>query len=256
MKVVLIGAGNVGTQMGIRLREVGADIQQVFSRKHQRAKELGTQLHCPWTNQLAEITTEAQLYILAIKDDASIEVAEQLSNILAAFNPLVVHTSGATPGQQLRPFFKRYGVFYPLQTISQSRKADFSQIPICYHANRKGDRQKLDKLAQKLSSLVYQVDDAQRAALHVAAVFVKNFTNHLYHIGQQIVEQEQLPFELLKPLILETALKIQQHQPADMQTGPAVRADQKTIQRHLNFLEKYPSYQEIYRILTKRILGK
>ena len=250
--IVLIGAGNVAHHLGYRLVEKGHQIVQVFSRKKTKAKKLAQRLNCDYTNDLGKVNPEANLYILAVNDEAIEVVASQLSSILNS-KALVVHTSGATPGTVLKPHFTFYGNFYPLQTFSISKAVDFSQIPFCIYANRKKHRGQLESLAQNLSPLVYTIDDQQRAILHVAAVFANNFTNHLFHISHQILEEKNIPFDLLKPLIKETAEKVQHQAPQLMQTGPAIRGDQKTIDQHLNYLLQHPDYQKLYLLLTKSI---
>jgi len=253
MKIVLIGAGNVGFHLGHILVERNQNLIQVFSRKRQKAKRLAKSINSTYTNQLEDIDPNADLYILAISDAAIESVASSLSQIPLSKKALVVHTSGATPSTVLKPYFKQYGIFYPLQTFSISKASNFINIPICIHANRKPLRQKLEKLAQLLSPKVYLIDDQQRAILHVAAVFVNNFTNHLFQIGETILDKENLSFEILKPLIQETAEKIKNHPAKKMQTGPAIRGDQNTIDKHLLFLNKYPAFQDLYRQLSESI---
>ena len=253
LKIVLIGAGNVGSHLGEILVKKNQEVVQVFSRKTQKAKRLAKKLNTTHTNKLDQINPYADLYILAVSD-ASIEfVASSLSKIPLSQKALVVHTSGATPSTVFKPYFKQYGIFYPLQTFSVSRKSNFNNIPICIHANRKPLRQRLEKLAQLLSPKVYLIDDQQRAILHVAAVFVNNFANHLFQIGETILEKENLSFEILKPLIQETAEKIKNHPAKKMQTGPAIRDDQNTIEKHLDFLNEYPAFQDLYQQLTNSI---
>ncbi len=250
-KIVLIGAGNVGYHLGQRMVERGLELIQVFSRTKEKAKELGKLLNVPFCTNLDAIQ-KADVYILAVHDDAIGSVAKQLNIEEKA---LMVHTSGATPSTVFKPFAKRYGVFYPLQTFSRDRTANFEEIPFCVDANRKKDRILLEQLAQRLSPKVYQITDKERESLHIAAVFVNNFTNYLYQIGTDICEKEKVPFDLLKPLILETARKVQEHPPEKMQTGPAKRGDEATIQRHLKNLERFPHYQELYQHLTEEIIN-
>lgn len=245
-KIVLIGAGNVGYHLGNRLYEKGLRIQQVFSRAKEKAEKLASEVNAQAITELSNITLDADLYILAVHDSAIAEVAAQLP----VLDKLVVHTSGATPSAILYPHFQRFGIFYPLQTFSISKEVDFEQIPICVHANHDADLQDLENLARQISPKVYRIDDEQRAILHVAAVFVNNFTNYLFQIGYDILEKENLPFDLLRPLIRETAAKVQVHPPAEMQTGPAIRGDQATIGKHLQYLEKFPEYKSLYKLLT------
>jgi len=255
MKIVLIGAGNVGWHLGCRLRECGQNVLQVFSRSQLKARDLGEKIEADYTHSLNDVSPAGDLYILAVHDDAIGEVARKLAGG-GLKKKLVVHTSGTTPSAVFAGTLERYGVFYPLQTFSKARQPDFSEIPICVDAVHAPDREALDVLAGMISGKVFHLDDRQRAVLHVAAVFANNFTNHLFHIGHTILEREGLPFELLLPLIRETVGKLDDGSPGQMQTGPASRGDEATIERHLGLLEKYPEYREIYRQLTESIRHK
>lgn len=253
MKIVLIGAGNVGFHLGLAFFEKGENVIQVFSRKKSKALGLAKKIDSKYTTSLSRINKNADLYIIAVHDDAIGEVTEKLVQA-GIKEKLIVHTSGATP-QSLLSSAKatRYGIFYPLQSFSLERYPNFTDIPICVDAKRNDDLLLLKKLAIKISSKVYHVTDENRAILHVAAVFVNNFSNHLFHIGSKIVDKSALPFEILLPLIIETVNKLNAGTPKEMQTGPAKRADLDTINKHLEFLKDYPEYSEVYKVMTKGI---
>lgn len=249
ISIVLIGAGNVGYHLGKHLVNCNLNIRQLFSRQTIKAQDLSSIIQVPFTIDLSKIIKDADLYILAVNDRAIAEVASQLT----IEKGLVVHTSGGTPSTVLAAHFQRFGVFYPLQTFSISKEVDFEQIPLCVYANHASDEDFLFKLGQQISSKVYRINDSQRAILHVTAVFVNNFTNYLFQIGYDILQKENLSFDLLRPLIQETAAKVQTHIPKEMQTGPAFRGDEATIARHLQYLEQFPVYQNLYQILTTSI---
>lgn len=253
MTITLIGAGNVGYHLGKRFYKKKIKIHQVYSRTLENAKSLGTQINANYTNQLSEIEDVADIYIIAVKDDWIGRVGAQLAKNKGIQKKLVVHTSGAVASTVLAPFFKKYGVFYPLQSFSKSKKVDFKNLPLCVDASKKKDSKQLKDLAQQISKKVYAISDKERAILHVAAVFVNNFSNHLFHIAADICAKEQLNFQILQPLIQETVLKIQDQAPVRMQTGPARRGDRATIEKHLLFLEKYPAYAVLYNDLSERI---
>ena len=256
IKIVLIGAGNVGFHLGEKLHTQGVQILQVFSRKKSKAKRLGKICNSSFTNSIDEILKNADLYILAIPDAVISSIADQLSKIIPT-NKLVVHTSGATPSTILKPYFKNYGIFYPLQTFSVGRKINFENIPICVDANLKKHRIFLENLGKKISNNVQQINDKERAILHVAAVFVNNFSNFMFSVGEEITQKEELNFDILKPLILETVEKIQNNSPKKMQTGPAIRGDENTIERHLKYLhDNFPKLENIYQIITQNINPK
>lgn len=253
MKITIIGAGKVGSHLAMKLHEVGNEIVQIFSRDLQNAEAIANKTAAEFTNELNKINKRSDLYLLAVPDDAIENIAAHFSQDIFK-NKLIAHTSGSTPitvlsGQKL----KHCGVFYPLQSFSLGTTPDFSQIPICIDALLPEDMEMLKLLALQISPKVYAINDEQRGVLHVAAVFVNNFTNYLNQIAFRLLEKEQIPFDLLLPLILETANKLGTGSPATMQTGPAIRGDSETIHRHLQFLQKYPNYKEIYELLTLNI---
>jgi predicted short-subunit dehydrogenase-like oxidoreductase (DUF2520 family) len=253
VSVALIGAGNVGWRLGLRLAEQGFSLLQVYSRNPHKAHALAQATGALQAiHQLEALRPDADLYLLAVPDDAIAPTAEALAAILPA-HARIAHTSGATPVAALGSYFDRRGIFYPLQTFSRTREVDFSRVPLCIYAPEPEAETWLMGVAHRLSEAVYRVDDEQRAILHLAAVFVNNFTNALYGIGASIVAEGELPFALLQPLIAETAAKVQTLSPQQAQTGPALRNDQATIERHLARLEASPHWQEIYRQLTEEI---
>ena len=251
-RITLIGSGNVGYHLGRRLHAVGVEVVQVFSRDKEKADKLAAATGARAATRLDQIEPGSELYILAVSDDAIASVAGKLRSRLPE-QSAIVHTSGATPSSVLAPFFPRYGIFYPLQTFSRGREPSFDTLPICVHSPDEELASQLAALGHRISRSVHRIDDAQRAVLHVGAVFVNNFTNHLFHIGQEILANEGLSFGLLLPLIRETVNKIEENPARDMQTGPARRGDQETISRHLEYLKKFPQFEEVYQVLTKSI---
>lgn len=252
MKVTLIGAGNVGHHLAIKLHDLGLQIHQVFSRKRSNARRLAERVMALPCHELDELSSAADLFIIAVKDDAILSVIRKLPAKIKK-EKLVVHTSGGTPTQPMGAYLQHFGSFYPLQTFSITKEPDWQTIPFCIDGNSKKSIHILENLASKITSKTYLIDDRQRAVLHVAAVFVNNFTNHLLSIGAQILEEEQLPFDILQPLIQETVMKLQSGSPKEMQTGPAIRNDEKTLTLHLNYLEKHPSFKKLYEDLTASI---
>ena len=250
----MIGAGNVGFHLGKALSLLpNIEVVQVYSRTRKKAAHSAQNIDCQYTTKIKNINTDADLYIIAVNDAAIGGVAKALSALPNLQDKLVVHTSGATPSTVLSPHLSRIGIFYPLQTFSIQKEPDFKTIPFCLDAVNEADFLLLENLAQQLSTRTERIDDAQRAVLHVAAVFVNNFTNYLYTVGADITEKGGVPFDLLKPLIAETAEKIMENAPRDMQTGPAVRGDKATILRHVEFL-KGTGYEGLYQILTGGIV--
>lgn len=256
--IVLIGAGKLGYQLGKALLLNKLPLTQVFSREITKAKNI-TQLSNYSTpiNNLQSITPSADIYIIAVKDDAIEEVATQLTQIIPPTS-FVVHTSGATTMQPIAKYFSRVGVFYPFQSFSLEKEADFTQIPLCLTTQHSADLTILQQIGNQLQSPIYTMSDQQRSVLHVAAVFANNFTNHIYTIAEDILQTEQLPFDLLKPLIQETTTKALQFPPNKMQTGPAIRGDEKTISRHKDLLRRKQPHEItlLYELLTENIKSK
>ncbi len=249
--VVLIGAGNLATQLALALFEKGIQVKQIYSRTAEAAKTLAEKVNAGFTNDLSQLFTDADLYVVAVKDSA---IQEVLENLELNETQLIVHTAGSVPMNILDGFSNNYGVFYPLQTFSKTRKVDFSIIPICIEANHPSNLMRLEYLAEKLSSSVSQVNSDERKSLHLAAVFVNNFANHFYAIGAEILQDKKLDFDLLRPLIHETAEKIKTLHPLEAQTGPAKRNDQSIINAHIKMLNDKPTFQKLYSFVTESIL--
>ena len=252
MKITIIGAGNVATQLAKRFYEKQCKILQVFNRTLENAQTLASLVNSEAIYNPKEINLNADFYIIAVNDDVIEHTAKQLSLILPK-DKIIVHTSGATSSKVLQSCFENYGVFYPLQTFSKSQNADFDRLPICIHGSNDVTKNQLLTLAQTICPNVHFIDDEQRSTLHVAAVFANNFTNHLFAISERIATDANIPFDLLKPLINETVAKINENKPLLMQTGPAKRGDIKTLDRHIEYLKQYPTYHQIYALLSKDI---
>ena len=246
---MIVGAGNVAWHLAKELQKKDQEIVQVYNRSIESVMSLARRLKCDFTTNIKDINTDADLYILAVKDSAISQVSESIS----LENKLVVHTSGAIEKSCIK--HKRNGVFYPLQTFSKEKKLNFKNIPFCIEASKSEDYNTLMRLATLLSPIVYNINSHQRKVLHVAAVFACNFSNFMYMIADDILKKEQIPLDILQPLIKETASKIKTLKPQEVQTGPAVRKDKSTISAHLNYLEKGAHF-DIYKILTETILDK
>lgn len=250
MRITVIGSGNVATHLAAAFKNAGHNISQVYSRELQNAALLAYHVKAEPVDDLNQISSETDIFIIAVKDDAINTVAQAL----AKHQRLIVHTSGATELSALLKFTFKAGVFYPLQTLSKNKEVDFLTVPMCIEGADNDITNELVLLAQTISNKVYHVNSAQRKSLHLAAVFACNFSNYLYGVAQQLLEKQNLEFDLLRPLILETAQKVQGCLPAEMQTGPAVRKDEKTMMDHLEMLNDMPVLQSMYRTLSQEII--
>ena len=244
-KVTIIGSGNVAQHLlKAILHSSELHLQQILVRKIESVENLidPTKIIINYGDLL-----ESDLYIIAVSDSAIREVSLNLP----FSDRLVAHTSGTMPLDSMSKKNRR-AVFYPLQTFSKTKSVDFKKVPLCLEAENLNDLEELKVLGSFISNKVNLINSQQRKSLHVAAVFVSNFANHLYTIGEEICKENNISFEILKPLIKETAEKIFYLDPKHAQTGPAIRGDQNTIDAHLNFL-KNSEYNKIYKLLTESI---
>jgi predicted short-subunit dehydrogenase-like oxidoreductase (DUF2520 family) len=249
MRISIVGSGNVATHIAAALKNAGHQIVQVYSPKYDHAALLAyyvkaEPIHDPGLLQSVD------LFLVAVKDDAIEAVVAKL----AEHDVPVAHTSGATSLALLEKYVEQAGVFYPLQTFSKVKEVNFKTVPLCIEANNEQLEEMLLKLGSTISQSVYKVSSDQRKILHLAAVFACNFPNYLYGIAQNLLKDAQLDFGLLRPLILETAVKVQDQFPAEVQTGPAVRNDQQTMANHLEMLQQNDYLQQVYRLLSDGII--
>jgi len=251
MDVVLLGSGNVATHFGNALFHAGHRILQVYSRTRDHAVTLADSLHAQAIDEVAAIDLTADIYLIAVKDDAIGTVVAQLPPLQKG---VVVHTAGSIELAILATHAQRYGVIYPVQTFSLAKPVDFSRVPLAVEASDEVTYRQLTQFVAPISTRIFSCDSRQRQVLHVVAVFACNFSNHLYAIGADLLRDHELDFDLIRPLILETAQKVMDHFPRNVQTGPAVRKDTGTMQRHLELLEaSHPDLAVLYRQLSERI---
>lgn len=254
MNIVFIGAGNLATNLSITLKNAGYSILQVYSRTEKSAKELAQKLNCDYTFDINNLQ-KADIYFFAVRDT----VIPQLLNQYNFADKFIVHTAGSISIDVFKNTTDKYGVFYPLQTFSKYRKVDFKNIPICIEANNLKSLQLIENIANDISNDVRLINSEQRKTIHLAAVVACNFVNHLYSISADILNKGNIPFDIIKPLIIETAKKIIDNDPHNVQTGPAVRNDTQIIEKHLRMLDDdnlKNIYQlisdDIYRMMNKR----
>ena len=259
MDIVLIGSGNVATHLGTSLQAAGHRIVQVYSRTKEHAEALASLLQSHGvisaTNRMSDLNLQADLYIIAVSDRA---IQSVITALPQALQGIVVHTSGSTPITVFEDCPHPHGVFYPVQTFSSAKSVDFRLVPLALEASSEQVYGMLEEVGQQLSDRVFACSSSQRLAIHIAAVFACNFTNYLYAIGEDVLQAEGLDFDLIRPLIQETAEKIQQHSPNRVQTGPAHRNDQVIVQRHINYLADRDQAQlkELYELISTLITQK
>jgi predicted short-subunit dehydrogenase-like oxidoreductase (DUF2520 family) len=248
MKVVLLGSGNVATHMAKALKANNHEVLQVWSATFKNAETLALAIGAEPIDSLSEINASAEIIVIAVKDDAISSIVSHLTYS----NALVVHTSGATDLSVLSGL-KHYGVLYPLQTFSKLKEVDFKRVPLCIEASNQQNLEILHGLATSLSNAVYSITTEKRRILHLAAAFACNFVNQLYTLSADLLNSNDLDFDLLRPLIKETADKVTYFLPLEVQTGPAVRHDQNSLNTHLNLLQGQPELKHIYQTLSDSI---
>lgn len=250
MKITLIGAGNLATNIAIALKNAHHQIIEIYSRTEASAKVLAQKVEANYLTELSSISDEADLYLFSVSDSV-------LSQVIKEFpykEKLVAHTAGSLDIDLFSQDYAQAAVFYPLQTFSKTKKVDFSNIPICLEARDHKDLLILQSLAESISEDVRLVSSYQRKAIHMAAVFSCNFTNHLMHIADQLLEESHMNFDILLPLIEETLSKLNYMPPRSAQTGPAVREDFNVVNDHLQRLSSNQQYHDIYKLLSESII--
>lgn len=248
MKVVMIGSGNVATVLGGKMAAAGHDMVQVVARRREPAAFLAGEWGCAYTTRWEGIDPAADIYVVAISDRG----LEQIGEILSLPGRLVVHTAGAVSLSALLPVSANSGVLYPLQSLKAAVRP-FPEIPLLVDAHRPEDLPTIEAFAATLSRQVQRAGDSDRLKLHLGAVLVNNFPNFLYTLADDFCRKEGLDFSLLLPIIRETAERISRFAPRDMQTGPAVRGDKTTTERHLKLLSNYEDIKELYNLFTIKI---
>lgn len=243
--IVILGAGNVATHMVQAFQNTEeCSVVQVYNHKADSLKAFENSTET--TTELSQLK-EADLYLLCLKDD----IIETVSQQIQTKSGIIAHTSGSQSILES----PNSAVFYPLQTFSKGSKLNYTKIPFCLEANSEENLNRLKSIASSISNEVFDISSAQRQTLHLSAVFVCNFVNHLYAIGESICLEDDMPFDILKALIQETSAKVQINSPSDVQTGPAIRKDSGTIKKHLDQLNN-TTYKNIYQLLTQSIIQK
>jgi predicted short-subunit dehydrogenase-like oxidoreductase (DUF2520 family) len=246
--VVCIGAGNVAVHLSLAMKEAGFSILQVFSRTEKSARTLADQLNCLYTVTIEEISKNADIYLFSVKDDALPGLIRQIP----ASKGLWIHTAGSIPMEIFETHAKRYGVIYPMQTLSKTRKIKFYEVPLFIEGNTPASEKEIRQIAEMTSGNVRVMSFEKRKYLHLAAVFACNFSNYMYRIATRLLEDQNIDRHVLQPLIDETANKLHTMSPDMAQTGPAVRYDRNIMEQHLALL-KDPGMREIYEIISTNI---
>ncbi len=249
MQISIIGSGNVATVLGRMIKNAGHTILQVYNRNLSTAIFLANHLAAEPINNWQQLNEEADIYLMALNDSAIPEAAKNMH----LQKGILVHTAGSVSKNVLKDAAINFGVLYPLQSL-RKEKTDYQNIPFLVDGSSADVISTIAGLAKTISSSVQKAGDDERLKLHLAAVVVSNFTNYLYSLADKYCQKENIPFKMLQPLIAEVADRLQIHHAAEMQTGPAIRRDLPTIEKHIQLLENYSDLQEVYAFLSKKIM--
>lgn len=249
-RIVMIGAGNVAHHLAPALLKAGLELCQIYSRSIESARALGIKTGISYTADLFAVYPDCDIYIFCVSDDSILSLYKSIRINKKA---IILHTSGSMPLDIFKNLADRYGVLYPLQTFSKKRVLDFSEVPLCIEASQPEVLKVVRELAENLSHCVQEISSEKRKKLHLAAVLANNFTNHLYTMAGNLLEEEGLGFDLLRPLIFETAHKVMLLTPYEAQTGPARRGDESILELHKKMLHKDRKLQSLYTLLSDSI---
>ena len=246
--VVFIGAGNVATHLSKAMKEAGLCIRQIYSRGEDNAKKLAGVLDCSYTTDIQKVLQNADIYVFSIKDDAFPEIIANMPTRRGFW----IHTAGSVSIDIFQKYADSYGVIYPMQTLSKSRKMNFSKIPLFVEGNTSDVENEIFNIASTLSDNVTRISSEKRKYLHLAAVFACNFSNHMYTLASLILDKQEIDWHILQPLIDETAGKLYSMSPQNAQTGPAIRYDRNIIDRHLTMIDD-EDMRKLYEMISESI---
>ncbi len=250
LKIAIVGAGNVASFFAKKFHAAGCTIVSITSKNLSHAQSLASEVQALASNNLSTIPSDIDYLLFAVSDDALKACVDQVP---ASNHFCWLHTSGSVSNAIFEEKTNRYGVFYPLQTFSKSVSLQQTTFPVLIEASSNEVQKLLENLATQIQLPSKYADSEKRKHIHLAAVFACNFSNHLFQIASEILKENQLPFELLLPLIQETVAKLQVLDPAAAQTGPAIRNDQAVLTAHLALLKDHPQWEAIYRLLSAQI---
>ena len=239
----------MATHISRHFHSVGQQISCIYSRTEESARRLSGELGVPGTSNMKEVPREADFFILCVPDRAVTDVSEQFRGREGTW----LHTAGALSMELFQGIFEQYGVLYPMQSLSRDRNLRNGHIPFLVEASSHQVLERITDLAFSISDRVEEVDSPTRLKVHLAAVFANNFSNHMVHVAQQILEEANLDAGLLDLLLEETFHKLREMDSFSAQTGPAVRGDQETMNKHRELLKDHPELEKLYTFISRDI---
>jgi predicted short-subunit dehydrogenase-like oxidoreductase (DUF2520 family) len=248
LSLVSIGAGNLASHLIPELASKGYEIKAIYSRTLASAKFLADIINAEYTCDLNSLPQDADFYIISISDDA-------ISSVFSALplTAIILHTAGSVPISIFEGRFKKYGVLYPLQTFSKGKEISFGNIPFLLEASDSDTLSYINEMASSLSGNVRISNSEERKWIHLSAIFANNFTNYMFSCAYELLEKQNTSFEILEPLILETVKKALSNNPGLVQTGPAIRNNQRILDEHISMLKDMPEWQKLYIFVSRMI---
>jgi predicted short-subunit dehydrogenase-like oxidoreductase (DUF2520 family) len=249
-RIVFIGAGNVATHLATAFFKAGWQIVEIFSRALPHANVLSQRCNANATDNFNSITDNADLYIFCLNDQAN----QSLIPRFKKKNKTLIHTSGSIEVDVFKGISNNFGVLYPLQTFNKDIDLSISDVPFLIEASNNEVFNLLTQLTKSVTAQHYKTTSPQRLQLHIAAIFANNFTNHMFSVAEKILETNNLPLDILLPLIKQTIARLEQGHPLQMQTGPAVRNDINVIEKHIKLLKKdFNEFENLYKTISNSI---
>lgn len=253
MKIVMIGAGNVATNIAKALAKIGEKPVQIWSRTLASAKVLAETIDTCATSDWNSVVKDADIYIVSVRDDGMLNVIDQLC--AHCKHGVCVHTAGTMSMNMFVGKAEHYGVLYPMQTFSKQKEVDFRSVPCFVEASDQQTLNTIKALAKLLSDNVCELIEADRKWLHIAAVFACNFANACNSMAAKILERHGLNYDVMLPLLDEMVAKLHRLHPKEAQTGPASRGDMGVVNQHLAMLEGDKELSDVYKVLSNYILN-
>lgn len=252
MKIAIIGAGNIATYYGTCFKQHGHEILQIVAHNETSAVALAQRLACEtYATDIQYLTKEAEVYLFAVTDDALLDYAKNIT----LSDKLVLFAAGAHPCSTFLSMSEDVGCIWCVYSIQKDQLPRHRSIPLVVSGTTKNAKYKAAKLADSISDLVYELSDDQKSVVHLGAVLCNNFTNHLYDITNRVLNKHEISFDILKPIIENTAEKIQHTAPNLLQSGPAIREDNSTMRKHIDLLNDMAQWQNVYQALSESILA-
>jgi predicted short-subunit dehydrogenase-like oxidoreductase (DUF2520 family) len=249
-KIVLLGTGNLAWHLGPALADCGYTILQVYGRSAASAKSLARRMEVNWTDDPGRLDENADILLYCVSDKA---IPALMCRMDMNRRPVMIHTAGSVPSDVFGGICRDFGVLYPIMTFTKDREIDFSGIPLCVEASSELSWHIIEEMAGRLSKKVYRLNSDERKIMHLAGIIASNFSNHMFHLSAEYLKDKGLAFDLLKPLIRETALKVMELDPAAAQTGPARRNDTGVVREHIDLLKDQTELQKLYTFVSDSI---